>query len=225
MNQGVPNVASLALAENLAAGVRELGLTPDPACLRRLLEYLRLLAKWNRVYNLTAIRDPWLMVPAHLLDSLAVLPYVAGPRLLDVGSGAGLPGLVLAIADPSLAVTLLDASGKKTRFLTQAVIEMKLGNVEVVQARMEDFGATGDSGQYNTVVSRAFSELGRLLELAAPVLAPGGRVLAMKATRAEEEARGAGPEWRVHAQPLSVPHLEATRQVLIAEREPSPGSG
>lgn len=225
MNKGVPNVASLALAENLAVGVRELGLSLDPSCLRRLLEYLRLLAKWNRVYNLTAIRDPWLMVPAHLLDSLAVLPFVTGPRLLDVGSGAGLPGLVLAIADPSLRVTLLDASGKKARFLTQAVIELRLGNVEVVQSRIEDYRPADAAGRFDTVVSRAFSELATLLELAEPVLAPGGRMLALKAARGTEELQKAGAGWRVRAEPLRVPNLDATRQVLVAERDPPPAAG
>jgi 16S rRNA (guanine527-N7)-methyltransferase len=182
----------------------------------RLIDYLRLLQKWNRVYNLTAIREPRRMVTHHLLDSLAVLPFVTGPRLLDVGSGAGLPGMVLAIADPSLHCTLIDSSAKKARFLTQAVIELKLGNVEVVQGRVQDFHP---AETFNTIVSRAFSDLAAFVNVAAPLLVPGGCLLTMKGARAEEEAGTVPSGWRVAVQTLAVPQIDSTRALLIVQRE------
>ncbi|MFO1435301.1 MAG: 16S rRNA (guanine(527)-N(7))-methyltransferase RsmG [Gammaproteobacteria bacterium] len=161
----------------LAAGAASLGLSLSARTLDKLLAYQALLQKWSRVHNLTSIRDPEEMLTRHLLDSLAVIPHVRGERLLDVGSGAGLPGIVIAIALPDVSCTLLDSQGKKTRFLTQVAIELKLKNVEVVQARIEEF----DPGtKFDCIISRAFAELSTFAELAKPLLATGGVLLAMK---------------------------------------------
>lgn len=214
MSAGEPNVASLAIAENLATGVKALGLVLDAPRMRLLLEYLRLLTKWNRAYNLTAIRDPWAMVTQHLLDSLAVLPHVPDKqkgRLLDVGSGAGLPGLVLAIAKPDLHCTLLDSNGKKTRFLTQAKIELKLLNVEVAQARAESYKT---AQPFDCIISRAFGDLAELVGQTRHLLAPGGRWLAMKGALPEAELAALPAGVHAHVHRLLVPSLNAERHLV-----------
>lgn len=206
--------------QQLSAGAARLGLTLGPAALDTLNDYLALLGKWNRVYNLTGIRDPSQMVTHHLLDSLAVAPFVRGARLLDVGSGAGLPGVVLATVMPGMKCTLLDSNGKKTRFLTQVAIELKLGNIEVVQARIEDYHP---DSRFDCIVSRAFAELAGFIALAAPLLNEGGQLLAMKSARAEIEAQAISNSghsgWSLKTQPLTVPGLDAARCLVIAERE------
>ncbi len=214
MSIGEPNVASLAIAENLAAGVKALDLNLGAPQLRLLLEYLRLLAKWNRAFNLTSIRDPWAMVPQHLLDCLAVLPYVRGTRLLDVGSGAGLPGMVLAIARPELHCTLLDSSGKKTRFLTQAKLELKLSNVEVVQSRAGNYRA---ARPFDCIISRALGTLETLVMQTGHLLAPGGCWLAMKGARPEAELAALPTGVRATVHRLLVPGLMAERHLVAIE--------
>lgn len=207
--------ASDSIRDQLAAGTAALQIALPAVAVDQLVDYVALLGKWNKVYNLTAIREPRQMVNQHLFDSLAVLPYVRGPRLLDVGSGAGLPGLVLGIANPELHCTLLDSSGKKTRFLTQAVIELKLTNIEVVQSRIEDYRP---AMLFDDIVSRAFADLTTFVSLAAPLLAEGGRLLAMKGARAAREVEAMPEGWRVATHSLSVPQLDATRELVIAER-------
>jgi 16S rRNA (guanine527-N7)-methyltransferase len=205
--------------QQLSAGAAALGLSLPAAAIDKLLRYLSLLQKWNRVYNLTAIREPSQMVTHHLLDSLAIVPFIVGRRLLDVGSGAGLPGVVIAAAMPDVHCILLDSVGKKTRFLTQVGIELKLDNLEVVQQRIEDYRP---DAPFDTIVSRAFAELADFISVAAPLLAEGGRLLAMKSARAEQEAqalRSAGTgEWAVSSRSLSVPGLDAARCIVTAER-------
>ncbi|MDA8092923.1 MAG: 16S rRNA (guanine(527)-N(7))-methyltransferase RsmG [Betaproteobacteria bacterium] len=201
-------------AEELEQGIAALGLTVPPEAGQRLLRYVDLLEKWNRVYNLTAIRDPRRMLPYHILDSLAVAPHVTGSRLLDVGAGAGLPGIPLAIARPALAVTLLDASHKKTAFLQQAVIELSLSRVDVVCARVEQWSAT----PYDCIVSRAFSDLAEGVRLARHLLAPGGRLLAMKGVYPYEElAQLPADVVAVEVQPLTVPGIEGSRHVVVMQ--------
>lgn len=204
-----------AIAAQLAAGIDALGLSATADQQQCLLDYLDMLVKWNRVYNLTAICKPARMVTHHLLDSLAVLPHVHGARLLDVGSGAGLPGVVLAAVRPDLHCTLLDSNGKKTRFLTQAAIALKLANVEVVHTRVEEYRP---AMLFDSIVSRAFSDLSAFMTVAAPLLAPGGRLLAMKGARAAEELRTAAAGWRVTLHVLAVPGLDAARELVVAER-------
>lgn len=198
------------LNEALAA----MGLEIDAEAQAKLLEYLVLLNKWNRTYNLTAIHEPERMVTHHLLDSLAVLPYVNEVCLLDVGSGAGLPGIPLAIAKPGLQVTLIDASHKKCSFMQQAAIDLALGNVAVMHGRVEDL--PGDI-KYPQIISRAFSELSEFVRVSAAQLAPGGEWLAMKGLYPSEELsqlKGARLKRDVK---LHVPGLQAERHLIVLE--------
>ncbi|MEW6676891.1 MAG: 16S rRNA (guanine(527)-N(7))-methyltransferase RsmG [Pseudomonadota bacterium] len=181
-----------------------------------LLDYLALLAKWNRTYNLTAIHEPERMLTHHLLDSLAVLPRVGPGPLLDVGSGGGLPGIPLAIARPGLAVTLMDASQKKCGFMQQAAIELKLPAVRVIHGRVEDLA---NEAPFPQIISRAFSELQLFVKLTRHLLAPGGEWLAMKGVYPHEEIaslKGARVKDTVR---LHVPGLEADRHLIIMEAE------
>ena len=161
----------------LARGLEALGLPLPAPQVEALLGYLDLLARWNAAYNLTAVREPAQMVPRHLLDSLAIRPWARGPRLLDVGTGPGLPGIPLAIADPDLQVVLLDANGKKVRFCRQAALELGLRNVEVVQARVE---AYAPAEPFDTLTARAVAHLPSLLASVEHLLGPSTTLLAMK---------------------------------------------
>ncbi|ABE60638.1 MULTISPECIES: 16S rRNA (guanine(527)-N(7))-methyltransferase RsmG [Chromohalobacter] len=199
----------------LDAGLAELGLEVDATARERLLALLALLHKWNRAYNLTAVRDPEQMVTRHLLDSASVATAVRGPRLLDVGAGAGLPGLVLAILDPSLEVTMLDGNGKKVRFQRQAVLELGLENVTPVQARVEHF-TTRD---FDQIVSRAFAQLATFVELTRPLLAEGGEWLAMKGRDAASELAELPPDVTlIERRDLEVPGDAAQRVLLRLRR-------
>ncbi len=200
-------------SDRLRAGLDVLRLELDGMQVQRLQDYLALLAKWNRAFNLTAVRDEGEMVVKHLLDSLAVYRWFAVERVLDVGSGAGLPGIPLAIARPDTDFVLLDSNGKKTRFMTQAVHALGLDNVDVVQARVESWRPPG--GLYDVVTSRAFASLSDMLRLAAPLLKPGGKIVAMKGRLNAEEGAEAG--FRLRTEPVSVPGLDAERHVIIAE--------
>jgi 16S rRNA (guanine527-N7)-methyltransferase len=164
-------------SEKLAAGLAELGIDTTPKRQAALLGYLEQLGKWNRRYNLTAVRDPARMVTRHLLDSLAVWPYLSGTRFIDVGTGAGLPGIPLAIVDPQRHFTLLDSNGKKTRFLQHVVTHLQLANVEVVHARVETFEPVT---RFDAVLSRAFASLDDMIGACHHLLAAGGQFLAMK---------------------------------------------
>ena len=201
-----------ALERLLAAGLRELPLEVDAERQGRLLAFLGLLEKWNGVYNLTAVRDPAEMVTLHLLDSLAVLPHVRGERLLDVGAGPGLPGIPLAIVAPGRRYTLLDSNGKKVRFMRQAVLELGLQQVEVVQARVESYRP---DAPFDTVISRAFASLREFVGLAGAHCAPGGRLLAMKGQYPEAELAELPPGWRaVAVHRLAIPGLAAQRHLV-----------
>jgi 16S rRNA (guanine527-N7)-methyltransferase len=179
-----------------------------------LFAYLALLGKWNKTYNLTAIHEPERMLTHHLLDSLAVLPYIEAERLLDVGSGAGLPGIPLALARPAMRVTLIDASHKKCAFMQQAVIELGLSNVEVHHVRAETLKP---DAPYQQIVSRAFSDLTEFVRLTRHLLAPGGTWLAMKGLYPNEElAQLKGARLKADHR-LNVPHLEADRHLIVLE--------
>ncbi|MEQ6917857.1 16S rRNA (guanine(527)-N(7))-methyltransferase RsmG [Halomonas aquatica] len=198
----------------LDRGLEALDISVDEEQRRRLLALVGLLHKWNRAYNLTAIRTPEEMVTRHLLDSAAVLPFVKGPELLDVGSGPGVPGLVLAILRPSLAVTLLDSNGKKVRFQRQAVMELGLTNVTSEQSRVEAFDPV--SGGYGQVISRAFSSLGDFVSLTSSLVAPGGEWLAMKGPAVDDELGGL-PEGitLVARHDIAVPFETGRRQLVV----------
>jgi len=195
----------------LAAGLATLGLDLPAAAQGKLLAFRDLLLKWNKTYNLTALRDSQQAVSHHLLDSLAILPHVGPGPLLDVGSGGGLPGIPLAIARPDLTVCMVDAVQKKTTFLQQVVIELGLRNVTVHHARVEEM-----VGQFAQITSRAFAELHLFVGLTRHLLAPGGRWLAMKGVRPDDEiaALPAGIVVDAIIQ-LTVPGLEAERHLII----------
>lgn len=206
----------MSLAAQLAQGLAQLGLTLPPQTQRRLLEYLALLSKWNRVYNLTAVREPSKMVAQHLLDCLAVVPHVSAATILDVGSGAGLPGIALALAMPRSRVTLLDSGHKKAAFLRQAVIELKLGNAEVVCERVE---AWATPRRFELVISRALSDLAELAALAGGLVAPGGLLAAMKGVYPYEELAQLPAGYRLkQAIALHVPGVRGARHLVLLER-------
>ena len=180
---------------------------------QRLLAFVHLLAKWNAAYNLTAVRDPQAMITRHLLDSLVLLPYLQGPRVLDIGTGPGLPGIPLAIARPDCSFTLLDANAKKTRFVTQAVGELGLKNVDVVQTRVENYRPVE---KFDTLVARALSSIADMLNNAQHLCAPGGRFLAMKGVYPEEELAAIPADYVVsELVALKVPGLDAARHLAI----------
>ncbi len=195
----------------LARGAGALGVELDAGRRALLLDYLALLARWNRAYNLTAVRDPAEMVVRHLLDCLAVAPLVRGPALLDVGSGAGLPGLVLAVALPGLHATLLDPSLKRTRFLTHAVHSLAIGTVSVRRGRLEDVIAPP---RYDTVVSRATLKLDALVAAAPALLAPAGRLVAMLG-KAPEAVPAIPPGFHLDTVPLRVPGAAGPRHAAL----------
>lgn len=199
----------------LAEGLDALALSLSPTQQQQLLDYLALLFKWNRVFNLSAVRDPAQMVARHLLDSLAIVSWVQGPRVLDVGTGAGLPGIPLAIALPEIQFVLLDSNGKKTRFVQQAVAELGLPNVSVEQARVEAFR---DARGFDTITSRAFADLHDKLRLTSHLRAPGGRWLAMKAGLEELERQALPEGLEATVVPLRVPG-ELGRRHLIVVRD------
>lgn len=202
-------------ATQLSAGIAALGLALPDGAEQKLLDYLALLDKWNRVYNLTAVRDAERMVSHHLLDSLAAVPYFQGATVLDVGSGGGLPGVPLAIARPDLSVTLIDSIAKKTSFLLQAKAELGLANLAVVTSRVEEFRP--EAG-FDEITSRAFSDLKEFVALTRHLLRPGGRWLAMKGLYPHEEIAVLPAGVRVSADhALAVPGLDATRHLIVLE--------
>ncbi|MEW6413762.1 MAG: 16S rRNA (guanine(527)-N(7))-methyltransferase RsmG [Pseudomonadota bacterium] len=202
-------------AEQLSAGIAALGLTLPDGAGQKLLAYLALLDKWNRVYNLTAVRDAGRMVSHHLLDSLAAVPHFQGATVLDVGSGGGLPGIPLAIARPDLQVTLIDSVAKKTAFLLQAKAELGLANLAVVTGRVEDFRP--EAG-FDEITSRAFSDLREFVGLTRHLLKPGGHWLAMKGLYPHEEIAVLPAGVKVSADhALAVPGLDATRHLIVLE--------
>jgi 16S rRNA (guanine527-N7)-methyltransferase len=205
-----------ATAALLAEGLQALGVDLPDGAQARLQAYVALLAKWNRAYNLTAIREPERMVTHHVLDALAILPHLPQApslRVLDVGSGGGVPGLPLAIARPGWHVTLLDANSKKTAFLTQAAIELPAPNVEVATARVEAFAPRQ---AYDVVVSRAFSELADFVSGAARHVAQDGVLAAMKGVYPHEEIAQL-PEGTtvLDAPAVAVPGLDAARHLIL----------
>ena len=203
------------LLQQLRDGLVALGQEPDEHPCEKYLAYVELLGKWNRTYNLSGIRDPERMISYHLLDSLSLLPFLHAEHCLDAGTGAGLPGLVLAIARPELSWVLLDSNLKKTRFLSQAIRELAIPNAVVAQARLEQYE---DRQRFNTITSRALGSVADFHRDSRRLLAPGGVLLAMKGKRPEAEIEGldtAGLRIRIH--PLSVPGISSARSVVEIE--------
>lgn len=202
-------------ARRLRAGLDALGQSPEAGQVERLLAYLQALTRWNATYNLTAVREPAVMVSRHLLDCLAIGEFVIGGRLADVGSGPGLPGLVLAITRPGLAVTLVESNRKKAAFLRHVRRELALANVEIEQVRVE---AYAPAQPFDCVTTRAFATAGDTLRNARHLLAPGGRLVLMKGRdpAAELAALPAGLR-HVQTVPLAVPELREARHVVLIE--------
>ena len=204
----------MSIEARLAAGLAAMGIELEPLAQATLLAYVRLIEKWNKVHNLTAVREPEQMVVLHLLDSLSVLAHVAQARtLLDVGSGAGLPGIPLAIARPDLAVTLLDSSHKKAAFLRQAKAELALANVEVVCERVEKWHP---AAPFDVVVSRAFAEIAEFVEQSKHLVSAEGSLLAMKGVHPFDELARIPATHRVeNVVALHVPTLDAQRHLVF----------
>ncbi len=200
------------LEKRLQQGLHEMGLQLPPSAVEKLLNFLQLLEKWNQAYNLTAVRDPGQMVPRHLLDSLSVLPYLQGTRVLDIGTGAGLPGIPLALARPDLAFTLLDSNAKKTRFATQALHELGLKNVAVVQERVEKFHP---AEKFDTLIARAFASIPDMLAASRHLCAPNGRFLVMKGVFPQEELAAVTDGYRAEVKARTIPGLDAAGHMVI----------
>jgi 16S rRNA (guanine527-N7)-methyltransferase len=201
------------LTDTLKQGIAELGLNLPHQAPEQILAYLKLLDKWNHKHNLTAVRHPQDMLTKHVLDSLAVLPYVTGERLLDVGTGAGLPGLMLAIARPDMQFTLLDSHARKMRFVTQAAIELGLKHVETRSMRIEHYQP---DVLFDGVISRAYTSLDGFYQQTRRFLKPDGQILAMKGAVPEQERENlAQTGVKIHVYRLNVPGLEAERHLVV----------
>ncbi len=210
------------LRERLLRGLQQMQIDLPADAIEKLLAYLQLLAKWNRAYNLTAVRDIEQMVSRHLLDSLSVLPFVQGSEknpaahFADVGTGAGLPGLVLSIARPDSQFDLLDSNGKKIRFVTQAIAELQLKNAKAHCVRVEEFKPVQRCG---AVLSRAFTSLSEFVRLCEHLLAPDGRLLALKGNYPAAEIAALPVHWQVQAaHALAVPEETGQRHLIVLSR-------
>jgi len=205
-----------ALETRLTSGAAELGIALGPAQAKALLSLLAELSEWNRKFNLTAITEPTEMVDKHLLDSLAALPYLRGNRIADIGSGAGFPGLPLAIASPAGRFTLVESTGKKAGFLRHAVEKLRLANVEVVQGRAE---ALRPRAAFDAVIARALGSLADFVRVAGHLTGRGGRLFAMKGRPPKGELKALPAGWKAIAvHPIRVPNLDAERCLVELAR-------
>jgi len=203
-------------AEELSTGARQLGVELSEGQHAQLLAYLALLIKWNKAYNLTAVRDPDEMVSRHLLDSLSVMPFIHSERWLDVGSGGGMPGIPLAILHPDKQVTVLDSNGKKTRFLTQVKMELKLDNLQVIHKRVEEYQP---AQPFTGIVSRAFSSMENFTNWTRHLGDEKTQWLAMKGLHPADELVALPADFKVDSeQALTVPGCQGQRHLLILRR-------
>ncbi len=208
------------LEARLNKGLQSLNLSLEQPAIDKLLAYVELLERWNKAYNLTAVRDPEQMVSRHLLDSLALLPWLTGDSLLDIGSGAGLPGVPLAIARPDLEVTLLDSLGKRCRFLRQVRRELGLKNVRVVEARSEDWQTDAPPA---IITARAVAALPLLLEQTGHLFAADTQMLAAKGRWPADELANLPDDFKLQESvKLNIPGVEAERHLLIITRKQDP---
>jgi 16S rRNA (guanine527-N7)-methyltransferase len=205
--------------DQLAQGIDQLDIGLPQDSLERLLSYVSLLGKWNRVYNLTAIREPGKVVTHHVLDSLAVLPYINADTIADIGSGAGLPGIPIALARPHCRIALVESNHKKCAFLRQAVTELRLSNVDVVTERAEKWHPPAP---FDLVISRAFADLAGFVEVAGHLCKADGALAAMKGLYPDEELAQLPPQVQLHGvERIDVPGLRAARHLVIMR----PGTG
>ena len=204
------------LQMQLEMGCAELGLDLTEDQIQQLLAYLALLTKWNKVYNLTALREPAEMLSKHLLDSLALLAYLDAESLLDVGTGAGLPGIPVAICRPHMAVTLLDSNAKKTRFLQQVKAELKLQNITVLHGRVEQV----DVRKVAIITARAFASIGDIIDLAGRHCDDAGKLILMKGAYPEQELQDATPGFSLKSvTAINVPFCEGQRHLVTLIRD------
>lgn len=203
--------------DTIQKGALEMGASLSDETIQTLVRYLAMLEKWNKAYNLTAIRDVEQMITLHLLDSLATLPYITGEKIIDVGTGPGLPGMVLAICYPNKQFTLLDSNGKKTRFLTQVKMELGINNVTVMNERVEKHA---HQGEYDHVISRAFASLQDMINWTLPLPKETGNFLAMKGVYPSDEIAALPKEVDVIlTEPLNVPNIQAERHMVVMTRK------
>ncbi|CAH0222252.1 Ribosomal RNA small subunit methyltransferase G [Massilia sp. Bi118] len=205
------------LSQVLAEGIAEMKLDVTPAQQEKLLDYLALMFKWNSVYNLTSLRDPMQMVTHHLLDSLAAVPAFADSKnVLDVGSGGGLPGIVLAVVRPDMKVSMIDTVHKKTAFLTQVKAQLGLVNVSIYTMKVQELTV---SDKFDVITSRAFADLSDFVNWSSHLLAEQGRYIALKGTAPQDEQQRLPAEWKVtKVEPLQVPRLGAERHLVHIEK-------
>jgi 16S rRNA (guanine527-N7)-methyltransferase len=211
--------AQAGLQERLAEGLPLVGAAPTNEQVAALVRFLRLLDKWNQAFNLTAVRDPLEMVTRHVLDSVSARPYLHGISILDVGTGAGLPGIPLALMDPQRQFSLLDSGGKKARFVRHAVGELAIGNASVVHGRVEDYEP---ADPFDTVLCRAFTSIGGFARRCGHLAANGGRLIAMKGRFPEEELAGLPSSWvATNVAAVTVPGLAGDRHIVVLQRRES----
>ena len=228
------------LEATLEQGLRDLALGVPANAQQKLLHYLHLIVKWNKHFNLSGITAIQEMVPLHLLDSLAISPYLEGERILDIGSGAGLPGIPLAIANPDKNFVLLDSNGKKTRFLFQVKVALELSNVEVIDARVDEYLSTADTGEFSLITCRAFSSLSSIVKMIEKPLASGTKLLAMKGVYPHDEIAELQQDKTINSTSnkessndlnncykvesvieLTVPGVESQRHLVLIGQEPA----
>ncbi|PYF80396.1 MULTISPECIES: 16S rRNA (guanine(527)-N(7))-methyltransferase RsmG [Marinomonas] len=203
--------------DTIQKGAQQMGAVLSDETIQTLVKYLAMLEKWNKAYNLTAIRDVEQMISLHLLDSLATLPFITGENIIDVGTGPGLPGMVLAICYPEKQFTLLDSNGKKTRFLTQVKMELGIHNVTVANERVEKHAF---QGAYDHVISRAFASLEDMINWTLPLPKDSGNFLAMKGVYPSEEIATLPKDVDVvSVEPLNVPNVQAERHMVVMTRK------
>lgn len=199
----------------LLAAIDQLAIVLDDTQIEQLLAYHSGLIKWNKAYNLTAVRDPMAMVQRHLIDSLSILPFLPSGRLLDVGTGGGLPGMVVAITRPDIAVTLLDSNGKKIRFLRQMTMELGLKSVATIQSRVESYSAE----PFDVITSRAFATLADMVTWSQHLLAPDGQFIAMKGLYPDDELAALPSDIQVTGvRQLQVPGADGQRHLVVLSR-------
>lgn len=194
----------------LESGIKQLNLPISETQINQLIKFIELIAKWNKAYNLTAVRNNNDMAKLHILDSLAILPHIQGERIIDIGTGAGLPGIPLALCLPEMQFTLLDSNAKKTRFVQQAVLELKLKNVTVIHNRVEDYQP---EIKFDAVLTRAFASLPDIIKLTSHLLNDNGVLLAMKGQIPETELQTVS-DYNCQIIPLHIPNVEAERCLL-----------